>query len=301
MKILSWNLYNLFDETQSYSSYGSQVVQSSAEIQSRIDYFVQTIANIVPDVVVFQEVGSERALVSILNGVYGEEKFQYSLGKKDKRGICTAIATNIQHAVLGAHNPDSITLPVWRTSEEEVPHVDMQGHLRGNPWVLITYMGKKLKIYGVHGKSKFGERLRDVHGALIENETTPKEDVDGYVRSLLIRAAEMRGLAQELLSSDELQVVIGDFNDSPEGAGTEILLATHKFEEMTRREGVNPYSFILRDGTPVLPDICLIDKRLAQYVVQFDVFERFAIPEHSREWEGHKGSDHAPILLTLTG
>jgi endonuclease/exonuclease/phosphatase family metal-dependent hydrolase len=233
--------------------------------------------------------------------VYGKTGFQYRLGKKDKRGICTAIATNIQGAILGSYDPESITLPVWRTSEEELAHTDMQCHLRGNPWVAVTYMDKKLKIYGVHGKSKFGERLRGANGIHIEGETMPKEDVDGYVRSLLIRAAEMRGLAHELLGGDELQVVIGDFNDSPEGAGTEILLATKKLEEMTRREGVHPYSFVLRDGTSVLPDICLIDKRLAQYVVKFDVFEQLAIPEHSREWGDHAGSDHAPILLTLSG
>ena len=118
MKILTWNLYNLFDEEKElYKENGEKYFLPIDFVSRREIYYSDKIKEINPDIVFFQEVGSEKMLNKIVRESMGENCFVF-LAEKDKRGIANACASKIPLTFSEISILD-LSLPRFKEDKEE--------------------------------------------------------------------------------------------------------------------------------------------------------------------------------------
>jgi len=320
--LMTWNIENLY---QAGTPFGPP---TQAEYQAKLARLADAIVRLDPDVLALQEVGSPEALtdlVALLDGRYPHRQLS---AHPDGRGIRVGFLAKLPMQ----HHEDLFALPL--DGLPVVPGTDSLGaatkvatmgrgalHIRLQPRPGLTlhciaaHLKSKLLSYpGSNGQSRFaphdeGERAR----------------VAGF--ALLRRTAEavaLRIYANRLLAAHPKDgvIVLGDLNDGPEAATTQILygpggseIGTAGFNrpdagDAARLFNLAPciaaerrYSRIYQGNKELIDHILVSQALLPGQPRQLPVVDSHidiegslpSLTDNPQARRGKPGSDHAPV------
>jgi len=214
MIIATWNLENLFLP-------GTEFGPSSQDVyEEKLQALAGVIAGIGPDVLAVQEVGSPEACRDLADRLPGEWRIALS-ELPDDRGIRVGFVSRL--AIDDAEDIQAFPRPL-RPVQADDAGTTSEATSRGLLRVRVTAGGRALDLATCHLKSKLlrfpGERF------------TPRDEGERArfgAYALFQRAAEavaVRSVADRVLDGrgDERPlVVLGDLNDEPQAATTQIL------------------------------------------------------------------------------
>ncbi len=188
LKVLNWNVHNLFND-QNDSAAPDETVESTAAYQNHLDAIAAVISALDPDVAILTEVENQSTLDD-LNAKLGNAYVAATVVEgNDPRGVDIAGLSKVAFSGVVSHKDDMFTqvglpAPTYTFARDAV-----EFHL--------TFEGQDIVLVGVHYRSK-----------------GPPDDAD----KRLAEAQRSRAIADELLAGDpNLAVaVLGDFNDLPD-------------------------------------------------------------------------------------
>jgi endonuclease/exonuclease/phosphatase family metal-dependent hydrolase len=212
----TWNLENL------YRPGGEFGPHDAAAYQTKITALAGTITGIGPDVLGVQEVGQPEALADLVAALGGEWHTVLSQ-HPDVRGIRVGVLSRLPVTVLD--DVKIFSAPLAAVQSADVGPATAQTS-RGMLAVRVEPApGITLDVAVCHLKSKL---LSFPGGRFQARDEGERARYGAY--ALYRRAAEattLRGLADELVGGhghDRPVVVVGDFNDEPQAATTQIVL-----------------------------------------------------------------------------
>jgi endonuclease/exonuclease/phosphatase family metal-dependent hydrolase len=217
VRIGTWNLENLFRPVQDDESNARQAYEA------KLDALAATITTLAPDVLAVQEVGGAEALADLAERVGGQ--WHQETADPDGRGIRVGFLsrtpfTHVEQVSAFPEGLRPIQVDDTQTLQSTMgrPALHVQLDLAGRTVDIVTcHVKSKLLTYPGGGFSTRDEGLRARFGAF----------------ALARRAAEavtVRAMATRLLSANHddnepaAVVVLGDLNDEPDAATTQILL-----------------------------------------------------------------------------
>jgi endonuclease/exonuclease/phosphatase family metal-dependent hydrolase len=310
MIVATWNLENLFTPESEYGP------TSQEAYEEKLAALAEVIAEIDPDVLAIQEVGSIEAIDDLVDRLPGD--WHVALSQlPDRREIRVGFLSRTAFDdVDEVHSFPPLLRPVQVDDEGATIATTNRGVLR----VRVTSDGRSVDLATCHLKSKLltypGERF------------TPHDEGERArfgAYALYQRAAEavtVRSLADRLLAgrgSERPVVVLGDLNDEPYAGTTQILLGppgseigTGGFDRPDRGDpwrlwnlaGLIPeerrFTRVYR-GRPELVDHVLVSHMLVQRVIRADTIEHAppSITELTWRRRGAPGSDHRPVFAEL--
>ncbi len=221
-KVMSWNVENLY---LAGSQYGPT---TEAEYNQKLNGLAAVILQLDPDLLALQEIGDLAALAdltALLKGRYPH----LAMARPDGRGIRVGYLSKLE---IAAEREEITTFPAAGLSP--VPGIDRFGNPKpvtemSRPALLIAVTPKPdLPVYllNAHLKSK----LLSFPSPSGQSRFAPKDEderarVAGF--ALLKRTAEavaLRVAANKMLEHRQTAlIVLGDLNDGPEAATTQIL------------------------------------------------------------------------------
>jgi predicted extracellular nuclease len=323
-KVMTWNLENLF---QAGSEFGPDTPEQYAQ---KLDSLAAVILPLDPDVLAVQEVGSTAAfhdLVSLLQGRYPHARLS---AHPDARGIRVGFVSKL--AIEDAEE----LLDFPQAGLPRVPGTDDQGNL-----IDVTSFGRgalrirvrptpelPIHLLTAHLKSK----LLTFPSATGGPRFTPRNEnerarVAGM--ALLKRTAEAAALrvrANDLLEANTQNalILLGDMNDVPDAATTQILqgpggseIGTPGFNRRDRGDDTRLFNLAplipaerrfsrIYQGHKELIDHILVSQELLpgqpRQVPAVDSHIEGALPSISDDpnaRRGAPGSDHAPITAVF--
>lgn len=307
MIVGTWNLENLFRP-------GTAAGPSDQDAYTaKLKELKRVIDELSPDVLAVQEVGGPEALEDLAARLDGDWRTEVS-EIPDGRGIRVGfLSQRAMQKVEQIHEfPDGL----------EPIQVDDAGTAlgamgRGALKVRIRIHGRAVDLVTCHLKSKL---LSFPGGRFQPRDEDERARFGGY--ALYRRAAEsvtLRAYANELLGGDGQQravIVLGDLNDEPQAATTQILLGppgseidTPGFEQPDNGDGARlwnlaplmprdrRYSRIFR-GRRELIDHILVSHALVKNVEAVDTAsgEPPSITEHPTTRRDQAASDHLPVV-----
>jgi endonuclease/exonuclease/phosphatase family metal-dependent hydrolase len=329
-KVMTWNVENLFQpkEPDKQDAY-----------ERKLKSLAQIILELEPDVLALQEVGSPAALADLV-AFLGDRYPHSALSNfSDSRGIGVGFLSK-----LAISNPIDIT----QFPTAGLPSVPGTDH-KGDPEVVTTLSrgalqiqvtpksGKTIHLLNTHLKSKLLSFPSQIgKSRFVPRDENERARVAGF--ALLKRTAEaiaLRIQANQLLegNSREALILLGDLNDGPDAATTQILYGPGGSQPSTKP--VNPgfdrkdknddtrlfnitglipeerrYSRIYQ-GNSELIDHILVSKELLPgeppQKPQVDAFHADkplpSITDNPSDRSAQKNefpSDHAPIVATFT-
>jgi endonuclease/exonuclease/phosphatase family metal-dependent hydrolase len=301
LTVATWNLENLFLP----GTEGGPPDQVTYE--RKLAQLAGMIERIEPDVLAVQEVGDAKALDELRARLAGEWQAELS-PDADDRGIRVGFLS--RHALTDVERIRAFperTDPV-RLQDDGTTTTQMgRGALRAR----IDFEGTAVDLVTAHLKSKL---LRFANDRFSPRDEDERARYAGY--ALALRAAEaitLRDRATALLGEGRTVVVLGDLNDEPLAATTQILLGPPGSELETpgfpqpdkgdpqRLWNVAPtlpegraYSRVF-NGRPELIDHILVSHRLALRLDSADTGTT-DLPSISGPRPPSTGSDHAPVL-----
>jgi endonuclease/exonuclease/phosphatase family metal-dependent hydrolase len=214
VKIGTWNLENLFlPETP-----GGPTTEEA--YQAKLAALAETISALAPDVLAVQEVGDPVALDDLAKAVGGYP--HTATADPDGRGIRVGLLSKLP--LLDVHQSAAFPPPLRPIQVDDTPAT---ADVMGRPALVAavtTPGGTRIDLITCHLKSKL---LTFPGGSF----TTRDEDLRARVAAyaLFRRAAEaatVRATATALLGGEGQQravLVLGDLNDTPEAATTQLL------------------------------------------------------------------------------
>jgi endonuclease/exonuclease/phosphatase family metal-dependent hydrolase len=310
MIVATWNLENLFTPESEYGP------TSQEAYEAKLTSLAAVITEIGPDVLAVQEVGSSEALDDLVARLEGE--WHVALSQfPDRRGIRVGFVSRPAFDdVEDVRDFPPLLRPVQVDDEGATIEAANRGVLR----VRVTSAGRPVDLATCHLKSKLltypGERFSP-------HDEGERARFGAY--ALYQRAAEavtVRSLADRLLDGrggERAVVVLGDLNDEPYAATTQILLGppgseigTEGFErpdQGDRRRLWNLAPLIpeerrftrLYRGRPELVDHVLVSHTLVQRVIRADTTDQAppSITEFPSGRRNAPGSDHRPVVAEL--
>ncbi len=316
-KVMTWNLENLFQP----SSSDSEIVQKYAE---KINSLAKVILELDADVVGVQEVGNPEAFEDLVQQLENNYPHHQLSTAPDPRGIRVGFLSKLE--IEDSEN--IIDFPSKGLAS--VPGLDNDGKLnkvnrlsRGALRITITLdSGLKINLITTHWKSKL---LTFPKGRFTTSDQDERAKVAGM--ALLKRTAEavaIRVKANKLLVGNKNQglIVLGDLNDVPEAATTQMLqgqtgseIGTNGFfrpdkGDDSRLFNLAPLIHLERrfsrifEGSGELIDHIFVSqeflpgtpRRLPMVDSHIDVLGQLpSITEKPSERKGKAGSDHAPV------
>jgi endonuclease/exonuclease/phosphatase family metal-dependent hydrolase len=310
--VATWNVENLFRPGGEYGP------TTEAAYDAKLDSLSATIATMNPDVLALQEVGDPGALDDLIGRVGGDWEVRLS-DLPDDRGIRVGF---ISRLAIGATEPvDEFPAGVDPVQTDDLGTV-MSTMGRGGLRVTVTTGdGAPLEAVTAHLKSKL---LTYPGGRFNPRDEDERARYGAF--ALFRRAAEaatLRSYANGRLAGegDERRVVVlGDMNDTPEAATTQVLLGPGGSEIGTpgedRPDAGDPwrlwnlaplipeaerYSRIYR-GRRELIDHILVSRALLERVttVRSLVTRRLqSVDDFPTRRRDAPDSDHAPVLATI--
>jgi endonuclease/exonuclease/phosphatase family metal-dependent hydrolase len=319
VRIGTWNVENLFRP-------GEQDGPSSqAAYEAKLDALAGTIKAIEPDVLAVQEVGDPDALTDLADRVGGTWTCQTARVEAGQRPIRVGYLsrlplTNVEQVAAFPPGLDPVQV------DDDGPHASMMGRaalraridIGGQPIDLITcHLKSKLLSFppGRSGKPRFdprdeGERARFAFYALTRRAA---------------EAATVRAAVTDLLDNkgkERRVIVLGDLNDVPEAATTQILhgppgseIGTGGFNTDDKGDGQRLWNLALRipenqrfsrrfRGRGELIDHILVSHALLHRVPDGAVRTDGAGPtpsitEDPRQRRDAAGSDHRPVIADI--
>jgi endonuclease/exonuclease/phosphatase family metal-dependent hydrolase len=226
--VVTWNVEN-------FSS-------GADKFQEKLEYLTETLTDIDPDVVALQEVLDEEAGQALAD----ELDLKFTPGEPDGRGIRVAFLTRAA--------PSNVeVLSEWRLPAGViVQELDAQGKIAtsikpNRPGLKITFRhdGKDIDVINVHLKSKL---LTFPGGAFSTKDESLRARVAYF--ALQRRAAEattIREHVTDLLKGGRNVIVLGDLNDVPQAATTEILYGPGGSQARGAGDAANPNSGFNRE------------------------------------------------------
>jgi endonuclease/exonuclease/phosphatase family metal-dependent hydrolase len=222
-KVMSWNVENLY---RVGSPYGPK---TQAEYDQKLTGLAEVILQLDPDLLALQEIGQPEALDDLLGLLKGRYP-HVALASPDGRGIRVGYLSKLD---IAANRSELSTFPA--TGLPSVPGIDRFGNSKpvtnlSRAALLIAVTPKPdLPVYllNAHLKSKL---LSFPSASGVPRFAPQDEDerarVGGY--ALLKRSAEavaLRVAANQLLANTSPPglILLGDLNDGPEAATTQIL------------------------------------------------------------------------------
>jgi endonuclease/exonuclease/phosphatase family metal-dependent hydrolase len=307
----TWNLENLFRP-------GADAGPSDEQAyDAKLTELARVIGQIGPDILAVQEVGDPEALEDLRDRLEGDWVAQSS-ELPDGRGIRVGFLSQL---ALGnveqvSEFPDGLA-PV-QVDDEGTTMAEMG---RGGLRVRVETGGRNVDLVSCHLKSKLLTFPGGRHNPRNEGE---RARFAGY--ALYRRAAEavtLRAFANELLDGqgrERAVIVLGDLNDEPAAATTQILLGppgseidTPGFERPDQGDGSRlwnlapliseerRFSRVFR-GRGELIDHILVSHALVQRVEQVDTGpgEPPSITEDPAERRDEPASDHLPVVARFS-
>ena len=204
LTITSWNIQNF--------------AQDDDVFDDKLDFLIGTLQALGSDVVALQEVLDENALADLAAGL----GFEHFAAPPDGRGNRVAYLTR-EAPVSAPQAIDQWQLP----ANEEIRRFDAAGDIvveatlpRPAFQITVDNDGNEVDIINTHMKSKlltFGGNFST------SNETLRVQTAYFALERRAGEAATLREVASGLLAAGRRTVVLGDFNDGPQAATTEML------------------------------------------------------------------------------
>ncbi len=311
VRIGTWNLENLFQP-------GSPGGPEADVYAAKIGALAATITQMDPDILAVQEVGDPAALTDLANRAGGT--WHTATADPDGRGIRVGFLsrlglTSVTQVVAFPDGLRPIQVDDTATAINQMGRPALRVQVR-------TTGGSSVDLVSCHLKSKL---LTFPGGRFSTRDEGERARFGAY--ALFRRAAEavtVRAQATVLLDGqgqDKAVVVLGDFNDEPEAATTQILLGppgseigTGGFDQpdqgdaqrlwnlAARIPAANRFSRIYR-GRPELIDHVLASHAITKLVKDGDIDFHGARPasiaDAPNPISAEPGSDHRPLLLNV--
>ena len=317
-KAMTWNVENLY-------RVGNRAgPKTKKEYAAKLDSLAHVILELDADVVAVQEVGQEASfddLLALLKGRYPHTRLSL---RPDPRGIRVGFLSKL---VIEA-SEDIVDFPVWGLPA--VPGVDGKGNL-----ISVTTFGRGALRIQISPKPDFAVQIFTAHlksklltfpgGRMKPRSESERARIAGI--SLLKRASEataLRVLANQAIEHNTTGrlLLLGDLNDVPEAATTQLLqgppgseIGTPGFQRRDRGDDARlfnlaalipegrRYSRVFRDKGELIDHIFASQEffpgqpRRLPDVDSHVGFSNVAdsITENYTERRGKPGSDHAPV------
>src|SRR3954447_10334228 len=315
LTIATWNLENLFRPGA-----GDGPTDEDA-YHAKLTALAGMIEQIAPDVLAVQEVGDPEALDDLRARLEGEWHRELST-QPDGRGIRVGFLS--RHPLTDIHAirafpPGTDPVRINDDATGESPTTEQMG--RGALRARITVNGTAIELITCHLKSKL---LHFPGGAFSTRDEDLRARYAGY--ALGLRTAEaitLRHHATQALGGhgqDRALIILGDLNDEPLAATTQILLGppgsefgTGGFDQRDQGDGQRLWNIAPRlpegrntsrifNGRGELIDHILISHKLARHLDSADIgtTELPSITTNPTPRRNAPGSDHAPVLARFT-
>ncbi len=303
MKIATYNLRNLFAAGHR-DGYDSQLLVTQEFVDKVVSNLSKTISQIAPDILLAQEVGSEKVFNDLAKR--SGPSYQTFIATPDTRGIANAALFN--STVQTASLPDINGFPVFVEGQEDIVSKSISKY-RETVYLKTAYNSLPLHIFGVHLKASGPMPLRNKDGGKLPI-TTQREAGDAMIRTTLYKLAQarqMRELIDELFLSDPLAqiVALGDFNETE---STQVLrmiegeLHSAEATQLTNLCEALPaekrYSY-MGYGSARLLDHILVSPSLRDKVIKLEILNDELVDQSGYPESDFFQSDHAPVVLTL--
>jgi endonuclease/exonuclease/phosphatase family metal-dependent hydrolase len=306
MRLMTWNVENLFRPG------GPAGVTTQPAYEQKLNNVASLIVQHDPDVVALQEIGDPLALDDLV-----------AAGLSDYSHITVSTHPDpapthpIRVAFLSKSAPslvqELVDLPGGGITSvaQEGSTLDRLG--RGALAITLTLDGAPTRLISIHLKSKL---LSYPGGRFSPHDENERALAGGY--ALFRRAAEavaIRVWADQLLTDSQTAlVVMGDLNDGPEAATTQILYGPPDRDLQRKDKGdawrlVNLARFLPADnrfsrtylGEPELLDHILTTTELARRQVSIltDTTHVTAIGDQPSDRKTAVWPDHAPVMASL--
>lgn len=202
--ITTWNVQNL--------------AQSDPVFADKLDFLIGTLQALGSDVIALQEILDTNALQALAGGL----GFQHFAATPDGRGNRVAFLTR------DAPTQPPQQIDQWQLPQGvEVRHIDINGNVevmqqfsRPAFQITVAHDGSEIDVVTAHLKSKlltFGGNFSTT------NETVRAHTAYFALERRAAEATSLREHATSLLTTGRNVIVLGDLNDGPEAATTQIL------------------------------------------------------------------------------
>lgn len=311
--VATWNLENLFLAGEPDGP------ETEAEYEAKLDSLASTINRLDPALLGLQEVGSPEALDDLVGRLGGTWHTALS-AHPDGRRIRVGFLSRHPLTVTADATDFPAEFEPVQTQDDGVP-LNRMGR-GGLAVTLHPEPGRTLHAAVCHLKSKLLTYPGNRHSPRNEGERARYASYALWRRAA--EAATMRALADELLGGDGRTrdvVVMGDLNDTPQAATTQILygppgsqIGTGGFDRPDNGDAARLWNLGLR--IPEKQRVSrvfegqgeMIDHLLASHALLARVDEVFtgadgplpSVGTQPAARQGASGSDHAPVVAHLT-
>lgn len=305
LSIMTWNVENLFLPNDS----GGSGPRNEAVYKQKLANCANTIRNIAPDVIGFQEIGSPDAFAALMRLLGDRYPYTRLSRNPDRRGIRNAYASKMP--LLQARDYD--TFPknaLANLNDEEGKPIDDMGRGALGATVVIA-PGLLVNVMNVHLKSKL---LTFPGGRRYPRDED--ERARGTAYALIKRTAEAVAVRVELnrlmTGNDEPMILMGDMNDDASAITTQIMLGPEdrslyhrdKFDDVRLYAldeyipAERRYSRVYHKKGEMIDHIC-VSKELIFFVRRVDSFVE-PIDSIDQSVESRRDAvypDHAPVFV----
>lgn len=326
-KVMTWNVENLFLHGTEFGP------KTEAEYQDKLQSLAKTILAIDPDVLGLQEIGDLEALNDLNALLQGRYPHDYVSSSPDRRGIRVGFLSKLvieeQDEIVDFPEGGLHKVLGYVTEAGEPKSITQMG--RGAARILVKPQPSvAIHIINAHLKSKLLSFSAAAGGTRFkprdENERAQEAGL-----ALLRRTAEavaLRVKANELLENNDDRglIILGDLNDTPSAATTQILqgpsgseIGTNGFDredagDDTRLFNLAPlipesrrYSRMYQGSKELIDHIFVSEELLPGSPRKLPTVDSFlevstALPSVSDNpslRRGKPGSDHLPIVATF--
>jgi endonuclease/exonuclease/phosphatase family metal-dependent hydrolase len=258
LSVMSWNVENLFPPG-SFTSPTAAAPVSQQQFDDKIRFLAEHILDIRPDVVALQEIGGATdddltAVVGLQDALQNNYPFRAVSGAPDGRRIKVAFLSRLELT----QQEDVTDFPAG-------PFDSVQNHAGEDPFTRMSRgalhaevepsPGTRVRLVTLHLKSKLLTFPRSGGGSSFStNDENLRAEAAGI--ALLLRTAEAvtvrTFLNREMEANQNLHaIVLGDFNDAPKAATSQIFLGPTDKDITTAdgRDHVRLYN--LTDSVPL--------------------------------------------------
>lgn len=222
--VMTWNLENLFAP-------GAESAPDDGTFAAKLQFIGQTVAAAQPDVLAVQELGGDDALAALLGATGGRFPHAHTSTHPDGRGIRVALLSTrplldvqephafdlARYAAVPALTPPDAPAPVLKTTLS-----------RGAVSAAVQAGGQRVRVTTAHLKSKLLNYPRR-NGRTSFSPADERERTLGTYAATALRnteAATLRDFVSDAMAAEPgtAFVLMGDLNDGPDAASTQMLL-----------------------------------------------------------------------------
>lgn len=225
--VMTWNVENLFPPGHQISP---GKTTKEADYQAKLKYLARRILELKPDVVGFQELGARnnqdsQTLEDLQNQLEGKYPFRALASKTDGRGIRVGFLSRLKiHSTVEinefpAGEFEKVSDWAGKSPIKKMSRIALQIEVE-------PVAGTRVHIIALHLKSKLVNYPKAGGGSSF----SPKDEdqrATGSGLGLLRRTAEaitVRSHLNQIMKTASNVIVLGDFNDEPQAATSQIFL-----------------------------------------------------------------------------